>query len=46
MLRRLTKRELTKAVAAYCRKHGHFARTVRTMTVLRYAAVREFCERR
>ncbi len=41
---KLTKSELTKAVQKYARRHGHFARTVRTMTCLRLAAIREYHE--
>ncbi len=39
---KLTRKELTKAIARYARKHGYYARTVRGMTVLRIAAVAEY----
>lgn len=41
----LNAKEFTAAVRAYARKHGHYADTVRTMTTLRQAAVREFIMR-
>ena len=37
----LTRKQLTKAIQRYARKHGYYARTVRTVTVLRLAAIRE-----
>lgn len=39
---RLTRKQLTAAVARYARKHGYYARTVRTMTVLLRAAIDEY----
>jgi hypothetical protein len=38
----LTKSEMAVAVRRYARRHGYYAGTVRSMTVLRLAAVREF----
>lgn len=32
----------TKAYQRYARRHGHYVSTVRTMTVLRLAALREY----
>ncbi len=40
--RKLFRRELTAAIARYARRHNHYASTVRTMTVLRLAAIREW----
>ncbi len=42
MNRKLTKSELTKAIQTYAHKHNHYARTVRTMTVLFNAAIKEY----
>ena len=39
---KLTKKQLTQAIRAYARRHGFYARTVRTCTSLRYAAVKEY----
>lgn len=39
---KLTKTEMTQAVRRYARRHGHYVRTVRTMSVLRMAAIAEF----
>jgi hypothetical protein len=38
----LTKKERTKAFQRYARKHGFYTRTVRTMTSLRFAAIKEW----
>lgn len=38
---KLTRKELTKAIACYARKHGYYASTVRTVTVLFNAAIQE-----
>ncbi len=32
---------MTAAIQKYARKHGYYSRTVRTMTVLRLAALKE-----
>jgi hypothetical protein len=45
VMRRLTSRELTRAIAGYARRHGFYARTVRTNSALRAAAVAEFLAR-
>lgn len=37
--RKLTRKELTQAVARYARRHGYYARTVRAVTVLFNAAI-------
>ncbi len=42
---KLTKAQLTQAVQAYARRHGFYTRTVRGMTSLRRAAIKEFSER-
>lgn len=42
--KQLTQKELTKAVARYARLHGHFASTVRAVSSLRYAAIKEWRE--
>ena len=39
---KLTKKQLSQAVQKYARKHGWYARTVRTVTALRYAAIAEY----
>lgn len=41
----MTKDEYTQAVTQFARKHGYYVRTVRVMTVLRLAAVKEWKER-
>ncbi len=41
---KLTRKELTAAIARYARKHGYFSRTVRAVSALRYAACREYME--
>jgi hypothetical protein len=43
--RPLTRKELTKVVAKYARRHGYSASTVRTVTALRLAAIREYISR-
>lgn len=42
---KLSKTELTKAIARFARKHGYYARTVRNMTSLRLAAINEWRNR-
>lgn len=42
MNRKLTKTELTRAVARFARKYGYYARTIRAVTVLFNAAINEF----
>ena len=37
--RKLTSKEITQAIAAYARKHGMYASTVRTVSVHFYAAI-------
>jgi hypothetical protein len=37
----MTRKQLTKAIQKYARKHGYYARTVRAVTALRIAAIRE-----
>lgn len=39
---KLSKKQLTQAVTRYARRHGHYVRTVRTMTSLRLAAIEEW----
>jgi len=39
---KLNKKELTAAIARYARKHGHYAATVRNMTCLLRAAIKEW----
>ncbi len=39
---KLSKKELTKAIAIYARKHGYYQRTVRSISVLFYAAIAEY----
>lgn len=39
---KLTKKQLTQAIAKYARKHGFYARTVRAVSALRYAAIAAF----
>jgi len=39
---KLTKKQLTEAVAKYARKHGFSASTVRVCTSLRLAAIQEY----
>lgn len=41
---KLTSTEITRAVTRYARRHGHFVRTVRTMTTLRTCAIHEWRE--
>lgn len=41
-MRRIGQRERTRAIARYARRHGWYARTVRTCTSLRYAAMAEW----
>lgn len=41
-MKRLHGKELTKAIERYARRHGWYARTVRTVTSLRYDAVNEW----
>jgi hypothetical protein len=43
--RKLTSRELTEAVQGFARRHGYYARTVRTMTSLMLAAIAEWRQR-
>lgn len=38
----LTRSEVTDAVRRYARKYGYYARTVRSMTSLRNAAMKEY----
>jgi hypothetical protein len=38
----LTQKDTTRAIQAYARRHGMFARTVRSVSSLRSAAVEEF----
>lgn len=38
----LSKKELTKAVQQYARKHNHYASTVRTISVLLKNAIKEY----
>lgn len=38
----MSRTELTAAIRAYARRHGHYASTVRTMTSLRLAAIAEW----
>ena len=42
---KLTKSEMAKALARYARRHGYYARTVRTCSALRYAAIAEWRQR-
>ena len=37
----MTRKQLTQAIQQYARRHGYYARTVRTVTSLRLAAIRE-----
>ncbi len=41
---KLSNNQVTEAVTKYARKHGHYVRTVRTVSNLRYAAIREWKE--
>jgi len=41
-MQKLTKRQITLAVLGYARRHGYYARTVRTMTMLYQGAVAEY----
>ena len=43
--KKLTRSELTKAIARYARRHNFYARTVRAVSVLRQAAIKEWNER-
>lgn len=42
---KLSRKQVTQAVNRYARRHGFYARTVRAVTSLRFAAVREYLER-
>jgi hypothetical protein len=42
---KLSRKDLTKAVARYARKHGYYVSTVRNMTRLRYDAIKEWRNR-
>lgn len=42
----MTRQEISKAVQTYARRHGHYARTVRTVSALFYAAIDEWKNRR
>ena len=45
MTRKLTRAELTAAIARSARRHGYYARTVREVSALRYRAIAEYrCE--
>jgi hypothetical protein len=46
MRTKLTKKEKTQAIAKYARKHNLYPSNVRTVSDHRYAAYREFCEKR
>ena len=37
----MTTKQLTQAIQKYARRHGYYARTVRAVTALRIAAIRE-----
>lgn len=39
---KLTKKQISQAVQKFARKHGWYARTVRTVSSLFYAAIREY----
>lgn len=39
---KLSKKQITKAVNRYARRYGYYARTVRTMSRLFYAAIAEY----
>lgn len=39
---KLKNSEVTKAVQTYARKYGYYTRTVRDVSVLRYAAIAEY----
>lgn len=39
---KLTKKQLTVAVNKYARRHNHYVSTVRAVTSLRLAAIREY----
>jgi len=39
---KLCRKDLTKAIQRYARKYGYYCRTVRNMTSLRIAAVKEW----
>jgi hypothetical protein len=39
---KLTKSQITAACQRYARRHGHYTGTVRTMTVLLLAAIKEY----
>lgn len=41
----MSRSEVTEAIRLYARHHGFYARTVRTITVLKRAAMREWRER-
>jgi hypothetical protein len=38
----MPKKELSRAIQRFARRHGYFARTVRSMTSLRLAAMAEW----
>lgn len=40
----LSRSEVTKAVRLFARRHGFYARTVRTMTDLKMKAMKEYVE--
>ncbi len=42
---KLTSKQLTEACQLYARRHGYYTRTVRTMTSLMLAAIKEWRER-
>jgi len=42
MMKKLTKKEITKAIARYARRHGYYARTVREVDSLWKAAIAEY----
>ncbi len=41
---KLTKSQMTQAIQQYARRHGYYARTVRAVTVLWLAAIREYAD--
>jgi hypothetical protein len=43
---KMSKAERTKAYTRFARKYGYFVRTVRTMTCLRYEAIKEWKEKK
>lgn len=42
---KLTKKQLTDAIRSYAKRHGYYARTVRAVSCLRYAAIKDFLAR-